>query len=181
MNNILMGVKKLVPGAVKTAAKNFVAGMSIDNSKYGYNKQGMRKINIGSGKDRRVGFINLDIDPEVKPDITRDIEKGLPFDDNSVDEIVCSHTLEHIRDLSFVLREFYRVSKPGAKIKITVPLMDASDITHVRFFQEDTFRTLTEPHYWNTSYFVGKFKELDRSFRDLSTCREMTIVLEVIK
>ncbi len=181
MNKVWKIIKKIMPGGVKTAVKNFVAKMSIDTSKYGYNKQDMRKINIGSGKDRKVGFVSLDIDPGVKPDITRDIEKGLPFDDSSVDEIICSHTLEHIHDLTFVLREFYRVCRPGAKITITVPLMDASDITHVRFFQEATFRTLTEPHYWSTSYFVGKYKELDRSFRELSTCREMTVVLEIVK
>ncbi len=142
----------------------------------------MRKLDIGSGKNRSLGFINVDIDPTTTPDVVRDIEKGLPFDDSSVDEIACTHTLEHIRDLNFVLSEFYRVCKNGARITIAVPLMDASDMTHVRFFDKNTFRTLVESHYWNKPYyFVGKYKEIEKKFRQLSTCEEMTIVLEVLK
>ncbi len=142
----------------------------------------MRKLNIGSGIDRVIGFLNVDIDESTKPDIVRDIEKGLPFEDNSVDEIKCAHTLEHINDLKFVITEFYRICKNDAIITIIVPLMDASDMTHVRFFSKDTFRTLTDPYYWGTQYyFVGKYKEISKSFRQLSTCEEMTIVLQVIK
>ena len=141
-----------------------------------------KRLNIGAGVERLPGFIHIDIDPLTKPDIVCDIEKGLPFDDNAIDEIKCSHTLEHINNILFVLREFYRVSKNGAKITIVVPLMDASDMTHVRFFNEHTFRTITEPYYWDKPhYFVGKYKELSRSFRQLSTCKEMKIEFEVIK
>lgn len=142
----------------------------------------MRKLNIGSGTSKSLGFINVDIDPSTHPDVLRDIEKGMPFDDSSVDEIMCSHTLEHIHDLLFVLREFYRVCKNGAKITITVPLMDPSDMTHVRFFNKHTFRTLTNPYYWDQPYyFVGKYKELSKDFNNLETCEEMIIKLEVIK
>lgn len=150
--------------------------------KFTLNKNRLRRLNIGCGKDYRNGFINIDNNPLVKPDIVRDIEKGLPFEDNSVDEIFCPHALEHIHDLKFVLSEFYRVCKKGAKITIIVPLMDASDMTHVRFFSKDTFRTLTEPSYWsNTYYYVGKYKEISKTFSQLKTYEEMTIVLEVIK
>lgn len=173
-------LKKLIPSPLKDRIKRLINKIKKLMGKF--NKYNIRKLNIGCGKYYRAGFINIDIDPSVKPDIIRDIEKGLPFDDNSVDEIFCSHTLEHIHDLLFVLREFYRVCKNGAKITIIVPLMDASDMTHVRFFNKDTFRTLTNPSYWdNPYYFVGKYKEIKRSFKRLSTCKEMTIVLEVIK
>lgn len=172
-------IKKLIPNQIKKSTKRIIhliynpIVMKIQNK---------TKINIGAGGEQLPGFITIDIDPTTKPDIVRDIEKGLPFGDNSVDEIRCSHTLEHIHDLCFVLREFYRVCKNGAKITIIVPLMDASDMTHVRFFNEHTFRTLTDPQYWKKpNYFVGKYKEISRSFRQLSTCREMTLVLQVIK
>lgn len=137
-------IKKLVPNKIKKLIKEIIyliynpIIMKIQNK---------TKINIGAGGEQLAGFITLDIDPTTKPDIVCDIEKGLPFKDNSVDEIRCSHTLEHINNLLFVLREFYRVCKNGAKITIIVPLMDASDMTHVRFFNEHTFRTLTDPIY----------------------------------
>ena len=41
------------------------------------------KLNIGCGKNKLKGFINLDISPNVAPDIVRDIERGLPFGDNT--------------------------------------------------------------------------------------------------
>lgn len=172
-------IKKIIPNFIKKLIKDL--GFFIFNPIIMKNNK-KRKINIGAGGEKLLGFISIDIDPAVKPDIVRDIEKGLPFDSNSVDEIKCSHTLEHINDLLFVLREFYRVCKNGAKITIIVPLRDVSDMTHIRFFDKNTFRTLTEPKYWNKPYyFVGKYKEVSRSFKQLSTCQEMTLVLEVIK
>ena len=177
-------IKKIVPLKLKLFVRRFVVG-SINNflfNKYNFTMKNLRKLNIGAGGERLLGFINVDIDISTKPEIIRDIEKGLPFDNNSVDEIKCSHTLEHIKDLMFVLREFYRVCKKGARVTITVPLMDASDMTHIRFFDENTFRTLTEKIYWKKPfYFVGKYKEIGRSFKKLSTCKEMTLILEVLK
>jgi len=171
-----------VPKPVKAVLRRAVNETKHHLEMKQHHEHGIRKINIGSGADRLPGFLNLDIDEATGADIIRDIERGLPFDDSSVDEIHCAHTLEHIKDLQFVLREFYRVSKPGAKIMIVVPLMDASDMTHVRFFTRDTFRTLVEPQYWTSPYyFVGKYKQLSQTFKKLSTCEEMTINLEVIK
>jgi len=172
-------IKKFIPPKIKEIIKNFI--YAVLNS-FIMKRQKKVKLNIGAGGEHLLGFKTIDIDPTTKPDIVCDIEKGLPFKDNSVDEIRCSHTLEHINNIIFVLREFYRVSKNGAEITIIVPLMDASDMTHVRFFNEHTFRTLTDPIYWKKpNYFVGKYREISRSFRELSTCREMTLVLEVIK
>jgi len=172
-------IKKLIPNFIKKFIKDL--GFFIFNPIIMKNNK-KRKINIGAGQEKLLGFMSIDIDPFVKPDIVRDIEKGLPLDDNSVDEVKCSHVLEHIRDLLFVLREFYRVCRNGAKITITVPLMDASDMTHVRFFSKDTFRTLTDSYYWDKPYyFVGRHKEISKSFKKLSTCEEMTIILEVVK
>lgn len=37
------------------------------------------------------------------------------------------------------------------------------------------------PNVGYVHYFVGKYKEISRSFKELPTCREMTLVLEVIK
>ncbi|MCX6737835.1 MAG: methyltransferase domain-containing protein [Candidatus Parcubacteria bacterium] len=171
--------KKFIPAKIKKLIKKVI--YLIYNPIIMEN-QNQIKINIGAGGEELLGFKTIDIDETAKPDIVCDIEKGLPLEDNSVDEIRCSHTLEHINNIIFVLKEFYRVCKNGAKITIVVPLMDASDMTHVRFFNEHTFRTLTEPIYWNKpNYFVGKYKEISRSFRELSTCREMILVLEVIK
>ena len=74
-------------------------------------------------------------------DIVRDLARGLPFEDSSVDEIYCDNVLEHIgpaEDFIFVLNEFYRVLKPGAVATIIVPDGRSQaawqDPTHCRAF-----------------------------------------------
>ena len=79
------------------------------------------RVNLGSGQDYRDGYINVDkYDPRA--DIQADILE-LPFDSESVDEIVLSHVIEHIswRKHTTVLEELHRVLKPGAKLEIMYP------------------------------------------------------------
>ncbi|MBP7777954.1 MAG: methyltransferase domain-containing protein [Acidobacteria bacterium] len=45
----------------------------------------------------------------------------LPFLDDSVDKIVLSEVLEHVADDAAVLREVYRVLRPGGVVAVTVP------------------------------------------------------------
>lgn len=101
------------------------------------------KLNLGCGRDYRKGCVNCDIAPEVKPDKIVDLEKRLPFKDNSVDEIVANHVLEHVHNFVPLMHELYRVCKKGVEIKIKVPFYSVigqfTDPTHVRFFTPFTF------------------------------------------
>lgn len=62
--------------------------------------------------------------------VKHDCRKALRFPANSVDHILCSHFLEHvyIDETDSILRDFYRVLKPGATIHIIVPDLEV-DIT----------------------------------------------------
>lgn len=53
-------------------------------------------------------------------------EQCLPFEENSVEAIYCSHMLEHIlpHKHPFVFSEFYRVLQPGGLLRVVVPDMD---------------------------------------------------------
>jgi len=81
------------------------------------------KLNLGSGIKRYEGFLNVDSDPSVQPDILVDLETGkLPIEDNSVDEIKAYHIFEHIGSNFFsFLQELYRVCQDGAIIDVHVP------------------------------------------------------------
>lgn len=109
------------------------------------------KLNIGSGEDYLDGYINLDINTNSNANIIRDLERGLPFDDNKFDEIYCSHVLEHIKSLFFVMNEFWRVLKPGGILIIKVPHGDSemaySDPTHIRRFCQYTFTHFTKSRF----------------------------------
>ncbi len=47
--------------------------------------------------------------------------KTIPFPDNTFDSILASEVLEHVFNLEDILKELYRVLKPGGKILITIP------------------------------------------------------------
>jgi len=49
------------------------------------------------------------------------INKGIEFDDNSFDVIVCSHVIEHLENVSFAFQEISRVLKPGGRIYVEAP------------------------------------------------------------
>jgi ubiquinone/menaquinone biosynthesis C-methylase UbiE len=101
------------------------------------------KINLGSGNKRIQGYTNFDILPLENVDMVCDLNKDIPLDDNSVDEVYSSHCLEHIKDLIFVMEEIYRVCKNGAVVEIICPYFKSSgafkDPTHVNFITENTF------------------------------------------
>jgi SAM-dependent methyltransferase len=84
------------------------------------------KLDLGCGDKRHEGFIRVDRSLRVEPDVVLDLEKiPWPWPDGSVDEIVMSHVLEHLGQEPAVffeiMRELYRIMRPGAKIHITVP------------------------------------------------------------
>jgi predicted SAM-dependent methyltransferase len=81
------------------------------------------KLNLGCGANRIEGFVNVDIDAELKPDEVFDFRKKFPYKDDSVDEIVMYHVIEHIerKYQDSVLTECWRVLKPNGKLTITYP------------------------------------------------------------
>ena len=119
------------------------------------------KLNLGCGHDRKEGYINCDISLKVHPDKVVNLEKKLPFKKNSVDEIIAEHVFEHIVNFIPLMHEIYRVSKPGAIIKIKVPFYASwgqwNDPTHVRAFTPFTFNYFKQGNY---SHEVGCDQEM---------------------
>jgi len=119
---------------------------------------GKLKLHLGCGGHKFEGWINCDISSEVNPDRIVDLEKQLPFKDNSVKEVYASMVLEHINNLVLLIHEPYGVCCNGAKITIRVPFFslwhNSTDPTHVRTFN---YRTLS---YFNSSYEVKSKKKM---------------------
>ena len=119
------------------------------------------KLNLGCGLNKTEGFVNCDSDEVVKPDKLFDFTERFPFDDNSVDEVYTSHTLEHIPQELLVnktLPEIWRVCKNEAKIKIIVPYLDAQPVlNHYVRFHEDTFNNWCKECYKSSDTFPFKF------------------------
>lgn len=80
------------------------------------------RLNVGCGKDIRTGYINIDFEPAEGVDMVIDISKcKLPFKDNSVDEILLSHVLEHIPNRYKFIMECWRVLKPNGILHVKLP------------------------------------------------------------
>ena len=105
----------------------------------------MIKLNLGCGTDYRQGYINID-KGSCKCDTQYDIELApYPFENNSVDEVLLQHVLEHIDPERFygMMKEIYRVCKNGAKIHIESPMAGSNnyftDPTHKMPVTDRTF------------------------------------------
>ena len=131
----------------------------------------MKKLNLGCGRDIIEGWTNLDINPNVGADVIFDLEQIetiakwpdgtnlLPFKDNHFDKILCSHTLEHLRNILPLMEELWRISKPKAEFIIRVPyaLHNSAfdDPTHIRFFVPESFIYFAQTAYKRTDYGYG--------------------------
>lgn len=72
------------------------------------------KLNVGCGDEKLESYLN--VDREV------DLNKVLPYNDNSFKVIRCYHVLEHLIDVEFTMKQFKRVLKKGGVLKVKLPL-----------------------------------------------------------
>ena len=83
-------------------------------------KQNKMKLNLGSGKDYVLGWVNVDVDTQNKVDVIANLNNRFPFKESSVDEIKAADILEHFtkEDGEKFLKECHRVLKPDGVISI---------------------------------------------------------------
>lgn len=86
------------------------------------------RLNLGCGGKKLLGYINIDREnnySENKPDVVADIRK-LPYEDNSVDEVLAIHVIEHfyLWEVEDVLKEWRRVLKPGGALIVELPCLE---------------------------------------------------------
>lgn len=127
-------------------------------------------LHVGSGKNFKPQWLNLDVDPRWRPDFLYDLNQPIPdhgqvivaterfgeivLGENLFDEIVAQDVLEHIRELTTAMTTLLRWLKPGGVLKVAVPyelsLGAWSDPTHVRAFNERSF-----DYYTKWSWYLG--------------------------
>lgn len=65
-------------------------------------------------------YITLDIDPNNNPEILASVE-DIPLEDKSIDSVVSTQLLEHLKNPEMAIKEFYRVLKNEGYALITIP------------------------------------------------------------
>lgn len=90
-----------------------------------------RTLDVGGGKNTSYNHLlriegtieSLNIDPQIVPTYTADLNKSFPFESAIYDNILSLNTLEHIRNDEAALREMVRILKPGGKLLLIVPFL----------------------------------------------------------
>jgi len=126
----------------------------------------MTRLNFGSGKDIKNGYVNADISPFKGVDKIFDFNIfPYPFSENEFEEILADNVFEHLEDIPQVMKELHRISKPGGEVRIIVPYYNcygaASDVTHKHYFSHLSF----EPFYKINSrgnYFIKERFNLEK-------------------
>lgn len=118
------------------------------------------RLNLGCGRHAMPGWVNVDWKAlpgvDVVADLGRCASEPLPFADDSVNEFLLSHVLEHIDDSLALMQELHRIARPAAKAWVRVPHGSSDDAwedpTHRRAYFAGSFGYFSQPYYWRADY-----------------------------
>ena len=101
------------------------------------------KLHIGCGNIYKKGYINIDAYNVSKIDLQARAAK-LPYNNDSIDKIENHHLLEHLdrKECNLVLREWFRVLKPGGQLIIEVPDL----LRNIEIFLQSSYRERWEAY-----------------------------------
>jgi predicted SAM-dependent methyltransferase len=140
------------------------------------------KLNLGCGSQHFEGYVNMDKD-DYGQEIKRNVLRGIPFSDDTFDEVYTAHFMEHIpngEDVYFVISEIWRVCKPGAIFKIIVPhssTLLAFFPDHLSYWNEEVLHAIISDPYKKEKGHKYNFKILNFE----RVIYELRADLEVIK
>jgi predicted SAM-dependent methyltransferase len=124
-----------------------------------------RRLQIGAGPNRLEGWLNSDKFPNSCKLVFLNATRPFPFDNATFDYIFSEHLIEHLTydQGQLMLRECFRVLKPGGKIRIATPDLEAliglwsskaTDLQH-RYIQWIVDRNLPEIGVYRKSFVIN--------------------------
>jgi len=172
----LQGWKQHDPVDAYADLMAFAAGYIQGHTK-GKTRQTWRpsKINLGSGKDYKAGWLNLDVIDRAEPDLVLDLGKPQEFplkartrfgtdmvlEAGSVEKVYANNVLEHVPDLPCLMTNVLTLLKEGGDIEIEVPYEKAltawQDPTHIRAMNENSWMYYVE-WFWYLGWFEHRFE-----------------------
>lgn len=132
------------------------------------------QVNLGSGKDYKPGWLNLDVIDRAEPDLVLDLGKPQTFpvkattrfgtelvlEAGSLDKVYANNVLEHVPDLPCLMTNVLTLLKEGGEIEIEVPYEKAltawQDPTHIRAMNENSWIYYAE-WFWYLGWFEYRF------------------------
>lgn len=116
------------------------------------------RIYLGAGSSPREGWTNIDNRPLPDIQIVRDVLRGLPFTDDSVDEIASENFMEHIpqEEVIWMMNEMHRVLKPDGTMSHSIALANTDNFNqapdHLSHWIPMTLEFFTKGHKKNEYY-----------------------------
>ncbi|WP_209403878.1 methyltransferase domain-containing protein [Pseudozobellia sp. WGM2] len=126
----------------------FVHKINVLKYQMGNKKKKGLKINFGSGRATKSGFLNLDFSSSA--DLRLDLRKPLPLLDSSCSLVYSEHFVEHLsypEGVETHFSECYRILEPNGKISISVPDTQWPLIDYVQ--GKNSFLVACKQHNWH--------------------------------
>ncbi|CAN5143994.1 hypothetical protein BH11PSE9_BH11PSE9_17490 [soil metagenome] len=142
------------------------------------------EMNLGSGKDYKAGWLNVDIleraEPDVVLDLGRPIELPLQLQGcrggevllqaGCLERVYANNVLEHVPDLPCLMTNVLALLKDGGEFEIEVPYEKAptawQDPTHLRAMNEQSWQYYTG-WFWYLGWFEHRFDMTSAGWLDL--------------
>lgn len=122
-------------------------------------EQPSRKLQIGAQSNSIQGWLNVDIAPKNLETVYMDATQPFPFQDGAFDYVFSEHMIEHItfNEGQWMLKECYRVLKPGGKIRIATPNLQFL----IELYQEHKTEIQQKYIAFSKKYFSEPIPEMD--------------------
>ena len=142
-------------------------------------------MNLGSGKDYRPGWLNVDILARAEPDVVLDLAAPMTLpltlptvsggevllESGSLSRIYANNVLEHVPDLPALMTNLLGLLAEGGEVEIEVPYEKAptawQDPTHVRAMNENSWIYYTD-WFWYLGWFDHRFEMSASQWLDLN-------------
>lgn len=148
-------------------------------------------MNLGSGKDYKMGWLNVDILERAQPDLVLDLGQPITLpistktlggghiliEESSLNGIYANNVLEHVPDLPCLMTNLLTLLKEGGELELEVPYEKAmtawQDPTHLRAMNQNSWLYYTS-WFWYLGWFEHRFEIRNFQWLDtrLNPCQE---------
>ena len=123
-----------------------------------------RVLDIGCGANKVAGAIGMDVNPRTAADVIHDLDDlPYPFADDSFDEVIGRHVIEHVQNPMGVMAELHRIARAGGVVKLLAPHWTnpdfATDLTHRNHLNSYSFRNFTDDRAVFDFYTEARFRQ----------------------
>ncbi|MFZ2991217.1 hypothetical protein [Ideonella sp.] len=143
------------------------------------------RVNLGSGKDYKPGWLNIDILARAQPDLVLDLGQPQAFpltlagergtdvllEPGCLELVYANNVLEHVPDLPRLMGNVLTLLKEGGEFQIEVPYEKAltawQDPTHLRALNENSWVYYTD-WFWYLGWFEHRFEIAQSQWLDVN-------------